>query len=121
MNIKNTKIILASSSVYRKELLERLGLAFTAIKPNINEEHYQDELIDNYVRRLAKTKAEYVAKNKNKAKSNYYVSVIINLFYFILTIPAIFMMINGMFCKFYSIIFFLIYFFSYKIAYEKVK
>jgi UDP-N-acetylmuramyl pentapeptide phosphotransferase/UDP-N-acetylglucosamine-1-phosphate transferase len=60
-------------------------------------------------------------KNKNKAKSNYYVSVIINLFYFILTIPAIFMMNNGMFCKFYSIIFFLIYFFSYKIAYEKVK
>jgi len=67
LNIKNTKIILASSSVYRKELLERLGLAFTAIKPNINEEHYQDELIDNYVLRLAKTKAEYVAKNKNKA------------------------------------------------------
>ena len=60
-------------------------------------------------------------KNKNKVKSNYYVSVIINLFYFILIIPAIFMMNNGMFCKFYSIIFFLIYFFSYKIAYEKVK
>ena len=60
-------------------------------------------------------------KNKNKVKSNYYVSVIINLFYFILIIPAIFMMNNGMFCKFYSIIFFLVYFFSYKIAYEKIK
>jgi UDP-N-acetylmuramyl pentapeptide phosphotransferase/UDP-N-acetylglucosamine-1-phosphate transferase len=60
-------------------------------------------------------------KNKNKVKSNYYVSVIINLFYFILIIPAIFMMNNGIFCKFYSIIFFLIYFFSYKMAYEKVK
>ena len=60
-------------------------------------------------------------KINNKIKSNYYVSVIINSFYFILTIPAIFMMNNGMFCKFYSIIFFLIYFFSYKIVHEKAK
>ena len=60
-------------------------------------------------------------KNNNKLKSNYFVSIIINLFYFILTVPAILMMNNGMFCKYYSIIFFLVYFFSYKIAYEKIK
>ena len=60
-------------------------------------------------------------KNNNKIKSNYYVSIIINLFYFILTIPAILMMNNGMFCKYYSIVFFLIYFFSYRVVYEKVK
>ena len=60
-------------------------------------------------------------KNNNKIRSNYYVSIIINLFYFILTIPAILMMNNAMFCKYYSITFFLIYFFSYKIAYEKAK
>ena len=60
-------------------------------------------------------------KNNNKIKSNYHVSVIINLFYFILTIPAILMMNNGIFCKYYSIIFFLIYFFSYKIVHEKAK
>ena len=60
-------------------------------------------------------------KNNNKIKSNYYVSVIINLFYFILTIPAILMMNNGLFCKYYSIVFFLIYFFSYRVVYEKVK
>jgi len=60
-------------------------------------------------------------KNNDKLKSNYYVSVVINLIYLILIIPAIFMMNNGMYCKYYSIIFFLIYFFSYKIAYEKAK
>ena len=60
-------------------------------------------------------------KNNDKAKSNYYVSIIINLIYSILIIPAIFMMDNGMFCKYYSITFFLIYFFSYKIANEKTK
>ena len=60
-------------------------------------------------------------KNNNKTESNYYVSIIINLFYFILTVPAILMMNDGMFCKYYSIIFFLIYLFSYRVIYEKVK
>ena len=57
----------------------------------------------------------------DKIKSNYYVSVIINLIYLILTIPAIFMMNNGMFCKYYSIIFFLAYFLFYKMVHEKTK
>ena len=60
-------------------------------------------------------------KNNDKLKSNYYVSVIINLIYFLLTIPAILMMNNGMFCKYYSIVFFIFYIFSYKVAYEKTK
>ena len=60
-------------------------------------------------------------KSNNKFKSNYNVSIIINLTYAILIIPTIFMMDNGMFCKYYSVIFFLIYFFSYKIAHEKTK
>ena len=60
-------------------------------------------------------------KNNNKTESNYYVSIIINLFYFILTVPAILMMNDGIFCKYYSIIFFLIYLFSYRVIYEKVK
>ena len=62
-----------------------------------------------------------IKKNKNKLKSNYYVSIIINSFYLILTIPAILMMNNGLFCKYYSIIFFLTYLISYKITYEKNK
>ena len=58
-------------------------------------------------------------KNNDKLKSNYYVSIVINLVYSILIIPAIFMMDDGFFCKYYSIIFFIIYLFSYKLAYEK--
>ena len=60
-------------------------------------------------------------KNKNKLKSNYYVTIIINLIYSLLIIPAIFMMKNGLFCKYYSLLFFLIYLFSYNKAYEKIK
>jgi len=60
-------------------------------------------------------------KNNDKFKSNYCVSVFINLVYAILIIPAIFMMDNGFFCKYYSIILFIIYLFSYKLTYEKTK
>ena len=55
-------------------------------------------------------------KNNNKLKSNYSVSIIINIIYLILTIPAILMMDNGMFCKYYSVVFFSAYIFFYKIA-----
>ena len=57
----------------------------------------------------------------DKAKSNYSVSIIINLFYLALIIPPIFMMNNGIFCKYYSILFFVLYIFCYRIAYEKTK
>ena len=60
-------------------------------------------------------------KNNNKLKSNYYVSVIINVIFLLLTIPAIFMMKDGMFCKYYSLLFFVTYIFSYKIAYAKAR
>ena len=60
-------------------------------------------------------------KNNSKSKSNYHVSIIINSIYLIMIIPAIFMMTDGMFCKYYSAVFFISYFFSYRIAYEKTK
>jgi len=60
-------------------------------------------------------------KNKDKLNSNYLVSVFINLTYLILITPAIFMMNNGLFCKYYSLIFFVTYIFSYKMSYEKTK
>ena len=60
-------------------------------------------------------------KNKNKLKSNYYVSLTINSIYLIMIIPAVFMMNSGVFCKYYSILFFLVYYFSYKIVHEKAK
>jgi MAF protein len=66
LDIKDQKIILASSSPYRKELLKRLDIAFTTVSPEVNERYFQDELISDYVLRLAKTKAEsIVSKNDN--------------------------------------------------------
>ena len=62
-----------------------------------------------------------IKKNNNKLKSNYYVAVIINIVYLILIIPAIFMMDDGFFCKYYSIVLFITYIFSYKIANAKIK
>ncbi len=62
-----------------------------------------------------------IKKNYSMLKSNYYVSIIINSTYLILIIPAIFMMNNGTFCKYYSVVFFIIYIFSYKIVHEKNK
>ena len=63
----------------------------------------------------------FLNKNKDKLKSNYYVSVIINLIYLILIMPAAIMMEDGLFCKYYSILFFIIYLYAYKISYEKVR
>ena len=63
----------------------------------------------------------FLKKNNSKLKSNYYVSIIINLTYSLLIIPAILMMDNGMFCKYYSLIFFIIYISFYRIIYEKAK
>ena len=60
-------------------------------------------------------------KNKNKLKSNYQVSVIINSIYLLLTLPPIFFMRNGIFCKYYSILFFIVYILAYKNMYEKNK
>jgi len=60
-------------------------------------------------------------KNNDKLKSNYFVSLIINLFYLILICPAFFMMENGMFCKYYSILFFVVYIFSYKMIYNRIR
>ena len=60
-------------------------------------------------------------KNGNKLKSNYSVALILNLTYLIMIIPPIFMMENGMFCKYYSVLLFVTYLFSYKKIYEKIK
>ena len=60
-------------------------------------------------------------KNKNKFKSNYSVSLILNSIYLIMIVPPIFMMKSGMFCKYYSILLFVTYLFSYKKISEKIK
>ncbi len=52
------KLILASSSPYRRALLKRLGLPFEAVSPNIDESHQNRESPSNLVKRLAQAKAE---------------------------------------------------------------
>ncbi len=60
-------IILASSSPFRKSLLERLHLDFTCHSPDINEAHLVNESAEAYVCRLARQKAEAIAKSNPEA------------------------------------------------------
>ena len=55
------KLILASSSKYRKKLLERLGISFSCISPKIDETQKTTESPENLVERLAIQKAKVVA------------------------------------------------------------
>jgi septum formation protein len=54
-------LILASTSAYRRELLERLGLAFTVEAPEVDEAHLPGEPATERALRLAAAKAEAVA------------------------------------------------------------
>jgi septum formation protein len=54
-------LILASSSPYRRALLERLGLPFTAVSPGIDETLRPGESPEEAVQRLAAAKADRVA------------------------------------------------------------
>ncbi len=55
------KLILGSTSPFRKQLLERLHLEFSCAAPDIDETPLAGESIENMVMRLAKLKAEAVA------------------------------------------------------------
>ncbi|MFZ4967607.1 Maf family protein [Pseudomonas sp. Mn2068] len=50
-------LLLASSSVYRRELLDRLRLPFTCSSPDIDESYQPGESAEALVRRLAEEKA----------------------------------------------------------------
>ena len=56
-----SKIILASSSIYRQELLKRLPIKFTSSSPNINEERINDENFEDLARRLSNEKADVIS------------------------------------------------------------
>lgn len=59
----NTKqLVLASSSIYRRQLLERLGLPFTIASPDIDETPLKHELPETMTRRLAQLKASALSK-----------------------------------------------------------
>lgn len=55
------KLILASSSRYRAQMLERLGVSFTVQVSGIDEQPRSDEAPHDLARRLALSKAEAIA------------------------------------------------------------
>lgn len=61
------KIILASSSSYRKSLLEPLIPTLECISPDIDESHEKNESPTDYVCRLALEKAKCIAQFHNDA------------------------------------------------------
>jgi septum formation protein len=56
------RLILASGSTYRKELLSRLQLPFDVISPDIDETPFENETPSQTAQRLAEAKAKAVAK-----------------------------------------------------------
>lgn len=61
-NITKKKLILASQSPRRKELLEQAGVDFEIVPADIEESIMPSELPDDYVRRLSREKAQFVAQ-----------------------------------------------------------
>jgi septum formation protein len=55
------KLVLASTSPYRRELLGRLGLPFETTSPNVDETVLPGETPEQLVKRLAESKARAVA------------------------------------------------------------
>lgn len=61
------KLILASSSIYRRELLERLQLPFACISPDVDESPFAHELPQETALRLAQAKAKKIALTEPNA------------------------------------------------------
>ncbi|WP_456407241.1 Maf family protein [Thiolapillus sp.] len=55
------KLVLGSTSPFRRELLEKLGLPFSTAAPDVDESHREGESAAVLVQRLAQTKARAVA------------------------------------------------------------
>ena len=66
-NSSNPSLILASTSVYRRELLERLGIPFTVISPKVDETPLLGESTLELALRLSKAKAAAVAEDHPNA------------------------------------------------------
>ena len=55
-------LVLASTSPYRRELLERIGIPFETASPNVDETVVDGETPEQLVKRLAEAKARAVAE-----------------------------------------------------------
>ena len=68
MFLKSTpKLVLASTSPYRRALLERFGLAFTSAAPAVEETRQTDEAPLAMACRLARAKAQQIAAQQTEA------------------------------------------------------
>jgi septum formation protein len=56
------KLVLASTSPYRRQLLERLGVRFTVAAPDVDETPLPGETPIDLANRLARAKAEVIAR-----------------------------------------------------------
>ena len=60
-------VILASSSIFRKQLLSKLRISFKCISPDIDESRLPGESVRNYVKRLSINKAHKVASSNARS------------------------------------------------------
>lgn len=60
-------LVLASSSIFRRELLERLQIPFTTAAPQIDESRLLEESATDMVQRLALSKAQALASSHPQA------------------------------------------------------
>lgn len=60
-------VVLGSTSVYRKSILDKLNISFECAKPNIDESPLENETPQALVERLAIEKAKAVAHSYNNA------------------------------------------------------
>ena len=61
--LSTMRVILASSSVFRKQLLSKLRIPFKCISPDIDESRQKGESVTSYVKRLSINKALKVAES----------------------------------------------------------
>lgn len=67
MNIRDVRVVLASQSPRRRQLLELIGIAHEVRPADIDESLVVGELPEKYVERLAREKAEVVAQSESDA------------------------------------------------------
>lgn len=65
--IANLRLVLASTSPYRRQLLERFGQRFTVAAPDVDESPLPGETPVDLVNRLARAKAEVVARRNPRS------------------------------------------------------
>jgi septum formation protein len=63
------KLILASASPHRAEILRNAGFQFDTFPANVDETRLPNETAENYVRRVAREKARTVAEDTAKDRS----------------------------------------------------